>query len=198
MADDCPLQLLAWLGQSATDVCFVLRSVHPDLNGGPAGQQLFQRPGSAEPPLPEPIEPHGSTTLPRRMEPRVTLEPRASPVSVQDARQSAQRSSSSLSSFSSSSSSPSYNKFFRQTLQQQRRLQDLEVQLQSLEQEVWEWERSSPGAPGLVPEKMEELELELVAQWRLQLQAEVDRERGTPPHILRIFSPPFSPNIPSR
>lgn len=104
VADDRPLQFLAWLGQSATDVRFVLQRVGPGLAGGPAGQELLHWPGSAEPPLLEPVGPHGSSTLPRRTEPRATPEPRASPVSVLDTCQSAQRSSSSLSSFSSSSS----------------------------------------------------------------------------------------------
>ncbi|XP_075871963.1 ras association domain-containing protein 8-like isoform X2 [Nelusetta ayraudi] len=192
VADDHPVQLLAWLGQSATDVRFVLQRVGPSLAGGPAGQELLHRPGSAEPLLLEPVGPHGSSTLPRRTEPRATPEPRASPVSALDTCQSARRSSSSsssLSSLSSSSSSSSYkDELFRRTLQQQRRLQDLEVQLQSLEQEVWERERSSPGAPGLVPGQMEELELELTAQWQRQLQAEVDRERDMQRHLQQLRS----------
>lgn len=189
MADDCPLQLLARLGQSATDVCFVLRKVGSGLAGGPARQELLQRPWSAQPLLLELLEPHGCSTPTLRTKPRATPEPRASPVSVLDTCRSTQRSSPSL--LSSYSSSTYKDELFRRTLQQHRQLQELAIQLQRLEEEVWERERSSPRPPSLAPEQLEELELELTAEWQLQLQAEVDRERGTPPHILHIFSLPF-------
>lgn len=198
MADDCPLQLLARLGQSVTEVRFILRRVGSSLAGRPARQELLRRPWSAQPVLLELLAPHGCSTPTRRTKPRATPEPRASPVSVLDTCQSFASLSSSC---SSSVSSSSYkDELIQQTLQQHRQLQDLEIQLQSLEQEVWERERSSPRPPSLAPEQLEELELELelTAEWELQLQAEVDRERGTPPHILYIFSPPVSSDIHSR
>lgn len=186
MADDCPLQLLARLGQSLTDVCFFLRRVGSGLAGGAAGQELLHRPWSAQPLLLELLEPHDCSTPTLRTKPRATPEPRASTVSVLDTCRSTQRSSP-----SSSSSSSSYkDELFWRTLQQHRQIQDLEIQLQDLEQELWERKRSSPRPPSLAPEQLEELELELelTAEWQHQLQAEVERERGMPSHILHIFS----------
>ncbi|KAL6113684.1 uncharacterized protein ACO6RY_11902 [Pungitius sinensis] len=104
--------------------------------------------------------------------PRASPEPRASPVSFPDPH-----------------SFPK-EEVFRQVLQQQRRLQDLENQLWSLEKmaEVWEQEESSARdhGPTVVWEaELEDLErllrqneadLMLGLRWEEELQAEVDRE----------------------
>lgn len=188
VADDCPLQLLTRLGQSATDVCFILQRVGSDHSIDLARQELLHRPRSAEPLQREAAEPHGFSTPIWKTKARATPEPRASPISVLDTCQSTQHSSSSAS-LSSFSSSYSYkDELFRRTLEQQSRLQDLEIQLQSLEQEVWERERLSHGDPELVPEQLEQLELELTTQWQLQLQAEVDREREMQQSLQQICS----------
>ncbi|XP_068584869.1 ras association domain-containing protein 8-like isoform X2 [Cebidichthys violaceus] len=167
VADDCPLQHLSQLGQLAAEVQFVLRRTGPSRSDG----QDLQEP-----------EPHslGSSTHPKRTKPnrawspspRPSPEPRASPVSFLDPHNSPKEEA------------------FRQVLQQQRRLQDLEIQLQSLEREaeVWERERSSAEVPGLslvTEEELEELErrlrqneadLMLRNKWEEELQAEMDRE----------------------
>lgn len=194
VADDCPLQLLVQLGQLAAEVQFILQRTGPSLSNGPntpTREMHLPRPGSSEP---QPLEhrkpnkafPFSSSTHPRRNKtnrawspsPRASPEPRASPVSFLDPHHTVK---------AIPSSSSSKEEVFRQVLQQQRRLQDLEVQLQSLEREaeVWEQERSSAAAPsptsGELEEQLRQKEAEqmLIGHWEEQLQAEMDRERGT-------------------
>lgn len=203
VAADCPLQHLAQLGHLTTDVRFVLQRTGPSLSEGPntpTGEKRPLRPGSTEPQ--EGRESHGSSADRRRNQPnrtwtpspRASPEPRASPIFFLDPRHPAKA--------TSSSSSFPKEEVFRQILQQQRRLQDLEVQLQSLEREteVWEQERSSARAPSPVPGELEELEeleerlkqneteLMLVAHWEDQFQAETDRERGPSSHLFTFFT----------
>lgn len=186
VADDCPLQLLVQLGQLSAEVQFVLQRTRPSLSEGPT---TATRPRSSEPH--EHREPNGalpytSSTLPRKNKPnrawspspRASPEPRASSVSFPHPLHRT-KSSSSLK-----------EEVFRQILQQQSRLQDLEIQLQSLEREtaVWEWDRSFVPASSPTPGELEELEerrrqnkaeLMLRGHWEEQLQAAMDRERGT-------------------
>ncbi|XP_037649768.1 ras association domain-containing protein 7-like isoform X1 [Sebastes umbrosus] len=200
VADDRPLEHLAQLGQLAADVQFILRRTGPSLSDGqvtPARDGRFPPPG---PPEPEPLkrsEPHkaltfslGPSTHPKRTKPnRASPEPRASPVSFLEPLDP-------VKAIRSSSSSSSKEEAFRQILQQQRRLQDLEVQLQALETEVWERERS-PG-PSLVPEgELEELEQRLRQneadllhreRWEEALQTEVDREHDMHRRLQQIQS----------
>lgn len=200
VADDCPLQHLAQLGQLSAEVQFVLQRKGPSLSDGqdrPTRERHLPLP---RPPEPEPFKHRapqksltfslGPSTLPRRTKsnrawspsPRASPEPRASPVSFLDP----------LNSVNMIPSYSSKEEVFRQVLQQQRRLQDLEIQLESLERETETWERemSSAAVPGLtlgLTEELEELEQQLKLneeelmhreQWEEQLQAEMDRERG--------------------
>lgn len=195
IADDCPLQHLAQLGQLAGEVQFTLRRTGPSLSDGPdthKGERLLPLPRPSEP---EPLkrrEPQkaltfslGPSTLPKRTKPnrawspspRASPEPRASPVTVLEPPVS---------------SSSSKEEVFRQILQQQRRLQDLEVQLQALEREteVWDQEMSSAIVPSLIvvsAAELEELEQRLRQNeaelmfgenWEEELQAEINREQG--------------------
>ncbi|XP_031734924.1 ras association domain-containing protein 7-like isoform X1 [Anarrhichthys ocellatus] len=179
VADDCPLQHLSQLGRLAAEVQFVLRRTGPSRSDG----QDHQEP-----------EPHslGSSTHPKRTEPnrvrspspRASPEPRASPVSFLDPHNSPKE------------------EVFRQILQQQRRLQDLGIQLQSLEREaeVWERERSSAEVPGLSPVaegELEELEqrlrqteadLMIRNKWEEELQAEMDREEDMHGRLQQLHS----------
>ncbi|XP_044215023.1 ras association domain-containing protein 7-like isoform X1 [Thunnus albacares] len=209
-ADDCPLQHLAQLGQLAAEVQFILQRTGPSVSDGqdkPTRERLL--------PLPRPSEPGplkhrapqksltfslGPSTLPRRTKsnrvcspsPRASPEPRASPVFFLDPLNSVK-------------AIPSYSpkeEVFRQVLQKQRRLQDLEIQIESLEREteVWDQEKSSAAVPGLMLGLIEELE-ELEQQLRLneeemmhaeqleeQLQAEIDRERDMHRRLHQIQS----------
>ncbi|XP_071373535.1 ras association domain-containing protein 7-like isoform X1 [Centroberyx affinis] len=199
VAEDCPLKSLAQLGQLAAEVQFILRRTGPSLSDGPNGsttERLFPLPRHPEP---EPLkhrEPQkaltfnlGPSTVPRRTKanrawspsPRASPEPRASPVPFLDPLNPARV----------PSSYPFKEEVFRQILQQQERLRDLEIQLQALEREteVWEQERSSTPVSGLTLGAVEELEvLELRLRqneaelmhgehWEEQLQAEMDKEQ---------------------
>ncbi|KAK9542116.1 hypothetical protein VZT92_000006 [Zoarces viviparus] len=177
VADDCPLQHLSQLGQLAAEVQFVLRRTGPSSSDG----QDQQEP-----------EPHslGSSAHPKRTNPnrawspspRASPEPRASPVSFLDPHISPKE------------------EVFRQILQQQRRLQDLGIQLQSLEREAEVWERSAAEVPGLSPvaeEELEELEqrlrqseadLMLRKKWEEELQAEEDREEDMRARLQQLHS----------
>ncbi|KAL7406392.1 hypothetical protein ABVT39_019142 [Epinephelus coioides] len=208
VADDCPLQLLAQLGQLAAEVQFILRRTGPSLSDGqdtPKIGRCFPPPSE-----PEPVkrsEPHkaltfslGPSTHPKRTKPNSAWSPspqaspelRASPVSFLDP----------INPVKTIPSSSSKEEVFRQILQQQRRLQDLEIQLQALEREteVWELERSSATVPSLtlVPKgELEELEQRLRQneadlmhreQWEEQLQAEMDREQDMHKRLHQIHS----------
>ncbi|XP_036951615.1 ras association domain-containing protein 8-like isoform X2 [Acanthopagrus latus] len=205
IADDCPLQHLAQLGQLAGEVQFTLRRTGPSLSDGPDTHNRERILPLPRPSEPEPLkrrEPQkaltfslGPSTHPKRTKPnrawspspRASPEPRASPVSFLDP-------------VVPSSSSSSKEEVFRQILQQQRRLQDLEVQLQALEREVWDQETSSAIVPGLtvVPAgELEELEQQLRQneaelmfgeQWEEELQAEVNREQDMQRRLHQIHS----------
>nr|XP_020506680.1 ras association domain-containing protein 7-like [Labrus bergylta] len=195
VADDCPLQQLAQLGQLAAEVRFVLRRTGPTLSDGqdtPTRQSGLPLPGSAEPDPVRSREPHkaftfnlGPSTSPRRTKsnrawspsPRASPEPRASPVSFLDPINPVQALHPS-----------SKDDVFRQILQQQRRLQDLEIEIQALEREtdMWEQESSSAGLNLVSDGELEELEQRLSLNqeelmhrehWERQLQKEIDRER---------------------
>ncbi|KAM7424747.1 hypothetical protein PAMA_000887 [Pampus argenteus] len=200
-ADDCPLQRLTQLGQLAADVQFVLRRTGPSISEGqghqPPRERLLPLSRPAEP---EPFKyraPHksltfnlGPSTFPRRTKPnrtsspspRASPEPRASPVSFLDPLNS--------------------QEVFRQILQKQRRLQDLEIHLEALEREteMWERDKSSAPVPGLtlaIMEQLEELEqqfrlneeeLMYGKQWEEELQAEIDREQDMHGRLHQIHS----------
>lgn len=189
VADECPLQVLAQLGQLTAEVQFVLHRTGSSLSEGPSAAT---RPRSSEPhehKKPNGTSSYASSIRPRTYKPnrswspspRASPEPRASPVSFTHRLHHTKASSSWK------------EEVFRQVLQQQRRLQDLEMQLQSLEREtaLWEWDRSTVPAPSLTPEELQELkvleeleeelgeELEQMEELEEQLQAAMDRERGT-------------------
>ncbi|XP_042344530.1 ras association domain-containing protein 8-like isoform X2 [Plectropomus leopardus] len=213
VADDCPLQHLAQLGQLAAEVQFILRRTGPSRDGQdtPKTERRFPLPSEAEPlkrnethkALTFSLGPltHPKRTKPNRAwspSPRDSPEPRASPVSFLEPLNPVKT----IPSSSSSSSSSSKEEMFRQILQQQRRLQDLETQLQALEREteVWEQNRSSATVSGLAlvsEEELEELEKRLRqneadlkhrAQWEEQLQAEIDKEQDMHRSLQQLYS----------
>lgn len=198
VADDCPLQHLAQLGQLAAEVQFILRWKGPNHSDGQ------DRPTRERLPLPRPVPESlkhrvpqksltfnlGTSTFPRRTKskrvrspsPRASPEPRASPVSFLDPPNSV-------------NVIPSYSfkeEVFRQVLQKQKMLQDLEIQLEALEREteVWERERSSAVVPGMTldltdlleeleqQQRLNEEELLHEQRWEDDLQEEIGREQG--------------------
>ncbi|XP_060923567.1 ras association domain-containing protein 7-like isoform X1 [Limanda limanda] len=206
VADDCPLQHLAHLGQLAAEVQFILRRTGPSLSAGqetPTTERRLPLPRPSEPETLRRREPQKSLTFnlghatyskgtkPNRSVHRASPEPRASPVSFLDAPDP----------LNAVSPHASTEDVFRKILQQQRRLQDLEVQLQALEKETQGWERGGPSpVPCPSPDAAEELE-EL--QWRLRqneaelmsrghwdekLQTETDREQEMNRRLQQIHS----------
>lgn len=206
VADDCPLQHLAQLGQLATEVQFILRRTGPSLTEGPDTSANERRLPLSRPSETEPLkrrEPQkaltfslGPSTLPKRNKPkkdwsrspRSSPELRTSPVSFLDP-------------VNSMKTNPSYPKdeVLRDILQQQRRLQDLEIQLQDLEREteLWEQKWSSPEVSLAFAEELEELqwrvrqnEVELMQteDWEKALQAEMEREQGMHRRLDQIHS----------
>lgn len=191
IADDCPLQHLVQLGQLSAAVQFILRRTGPSLSEGPSTptrERRLPRSRSSEQQTVDhtvPQKAFSSSTHPRwttpsqtwSPSPRASPEPRASPISFLNSHHPVVAASSSL------------KEVYRQTLQQQKRLQDLQHQLQSLEREteLWECERSSGPGLSLNPGEMEELEeqlrqneteLMLTGHWEKQLGTEMDRELG--------------------
>nr|XP_020458329.1 ras association domain-containing protein 8-like isoform X2 [Monopterus albus] len=187
VADDCPLQILAQLGQLAAEVQFILQRTGPSLSEGqctPTSKRRHSQPRSSEPESPNHKEPHkepsSPSTLPRRTKlNKASPETRASPVSFLDT----------LSSVKAIPSYSSKEELCKQILQQQRKLQELEIQIQALEMETNMLEREISSAPsvtlGLTEElktleqqlKQNEVELMYGEHWEGQLKEEMDRER---------------------
>ncbi|XP_061564702.1 ras association domain-containing protein 8-like [Cololabis saira] len=196
VADDCPLQHLAQLGRLAAEVQFILRRTGPVLSEGPHARSGDKRPVLLRPSEPEPPK-HmglqkaftfnlGPSTGSKRSKssrdwspsPRASPEPRASPVSFVGPPGSAHI--------------PTKEEVFRQILEQQRRLQGLELHVEALERETAAWEQRcySPEVSYLSPSLAEEVaeleqrlrgnELELTDgdTWEEELQAELDQERA--------------------
>uniref|UniRef100_UPI0037E86595 ras association domain-containing protein 8-like n=1 Tax=Semicossyphus pulcher TaxID=241346 RepID=UPI0037E86595 len=197
------LKLLAQLGQQAAEVQLILRRTGPSLSDGrdTPTREAHPLPRPSEPePLKGRTKPHkaltfnlGPSTSPRRMKsnrawspsPRASPEPRASLVSLLDP----------FNTVNALPSSSSKEEVFRQILQQQKRLEDLEIQLQAPEREtdVWERDRSSAGLNPVPAGELEELEQRLTQNqtelmnrehWERQLQDEINTERGMSSHLV--------------
>ncbi|XP_041838395.1 ras association domain-containing protein 7-like isoform X2 [Melanotaenia boesemani] len=201
---DCPLQHLAQLGQLAAEVQFILRRTGPSLSEGPHKTIKEERPVLLRPPEPEPVKRLGlqkalsfnlgPSTCPKKAKssrgwspsPRASPEPRPSPSN----------------SVNSIPSYPIKEEVFRQILQQQSILQDLEVQIEALEREaeLLEKERLSAAISNPPPdltEQLEELtqrlkqnEIELIYgdDWEEELQAEIKREQDMHRRLQQIQS----------
>lgn len=187
VAEDCPLQSLAQTGQLVTEVQFILRRTGPSLSdksNGSVPKQLHFLPRYLEPEPPKHREPQkalsfnlGPSTFPRRTKPKA-WSPRASP----------ELRASSIPPLLPQSD-PSKEEIFRQVLQQQERLQAMEVQLKALEREADYWEMQVTPAPGLTPGQEKELgvlelrlrqnqtELADAEFWEEQLQVESNTEQ---------------------
>lgn len=188
LADERPLELLAKLGQHSKEVQFFLRRTGPSSSEAPGPDR--------GPTLPKPPEP---VTL-RRREPKKSLTFNLGPANSPQSRvkQIKKTPKDSLEARASPplpgpASSPgpvpsigtSKEEVFRLILQQQERLQALDVQLETVEERVGECDRA-PG-PGPWQDRLEQLEeqarrnqaeLAQEAIWEEELRAEAERERG--------------------
>uniref|UniRef100_H3CCB4 Ras association domain family member 7 n=1 Tax=Tetraodon nigroviridis TaxID=99883 RepID=H3CCB4_TETNG len=174
-ADDCPLQHLARLGQLSAEVQFHLRRTSSSFHQGPNTQARESHRPRSRGSQPQSLQPKasGSSTHPRRTNPNRTWSPAS--------RTSPEPGASPLFFLNLTSSK---EEVFRHVLQQQQRLQDLQVLLQGLEREAALWEGESTSGPlPTAAEQLEEqrrrneAELLLGQQWEEELQAETDRER---------------------
>lgn len=187
VADERPLESLSKLGQLSSEVQFILRRTGPTTS---EGSDLDRPPsflGLQEPELPKRKEPKkaltfnlGPNTSPQtrikhfKKVPKDSPELRAPPVPPQPQPQT--------------QSGPSKEEIFRQVLQQQSRLQALQAQVQTVEQQVWVMEQPPP--PVLSPDLLEEMdtlgqafrcnEAELAhgEYWESEYLAEVQREQN--------------------
>ncbi|XP_023697943.2 ras association domain-containing protein 7-like [Paramormyrops kingsleyae] len=192
LADERPLELLAKLGQHSKEVQFFLRRTGPSSSEGPGPDR-----GPTLPKPPEPVtlrrrEPKKSLTFnlgpansPQSRVKQIKKTPRDSP----EARASPPLPGPAPSPVPGPGPVPSIGtskeEVFRLILQQQEKLQALDVQLETVEERVRECDRA-PG-PGPRQDKLEQLEeqarrnqaeLAQEAAWEEELHAEAERERG--------------------
>ncbi|KAG7483342.1 ras association domain-containing protein 8-like isoform X1 [Solea senegalensis] len=182
VANDCPLQHLAKLGQLATEAQFILHRTGPSLSDGqemPTRERFF---------LPRPFEPEPI----KHKEPNKAVTFNLGPSSLSK-RTKPNR---------TSSPNPSKDEVLKQILQKQRQLQDLESQVQALERETWLWEQKKSSATVqilsvAIAEELEELqqqlrrnEAELIhsTHWEGDLQIEMDREQDMHIHLRQLQS----------
>lgn len=199
VAEDCPLQHLAQLGQLAADVQFVLRRTGPSLGEGQGGDNPASSSNETQLPRPRPAEPEplkrnepqkaftfnlGPSSIPKRTKPNTawSQSPRASPVNFLEPHNS------------------SKEEAFRHILQQQRKLEDLEIQLDALEKETEFWEREvssyATPDPSLTKEldeleqRLRENEVELLhsEHWERDLREEMEREQDMQRRLNQIHS----------
>ncbi len=184
VANECPLESLAKLGQLGNEVQFILRRT------GPTSSETSDQ-GRA-PQLPRPLDPEplklkvpkkaltfnlGPSTSPRTRVKQVEKQPRDS-----QTRGVSPSPPSSL-----AQAGPSKDTLYQQILRQQGQLQSLQGQVESLERERSVWERAPP--PNLPPDLLKEMdhlqqllrqneaELAHALQWENEFQSEVQREK---------------------
>uniref|UniRef100_A0AAQ4PPJ0 Ras-associating domain-containing protein n=1 Tax=Gasterosteus aculeatus aculeatus TaxID=481459 RepID=A0AAQ4PPJ0_GASAC len=178
VAEDCPLQHLSQLGQLAPEFHFVLRRTGPSRGDGARHTRQGATVVLARPPGPGASELRSVSPGP----PQEDLDPVAQ-------------------SFSRTPGFPRLE-VFRQVLQQQRRLQELENQVRSLEKEAEVWEQEGSSARDAGPTVVREAELEdlerrlrqneadlmLGLRWEEKFQAEVDREEDLQRGLQRLHA----------
>ncbi|XP_077375433.1 ras association domain-containing protein 8-like isoform X2 [Festucalex cinctus] len=195
-ADEQPLQHLKKLGQLATEVQFILRRTGPSLSDEQEKTSRVIHPALLKPQESESLQqrdPHKTHTfsldvpvLPRRttsnQAPRASRKLNTSPVNFLDPLNPPKV---------NDTSSSSKEEIFRQILQQQKTLKDLQLHLKDLEDETewWEQEMASTTISGRNLDSAEELdrleqwfeynEAELIQNqlWREKLQEQIDREQ---------------------
>uniref|UniRef100_A0A673Y6W3 Ras association domain family member 7b n=1 Tax=Salmo trutta TaxID=8032 RepID=A0A673Y6W3_SALTR len=180
VADDCPLESLSYLGQLAIEVQFILRCTGPTNTDGPNRPTLDRVHPLPRQPTPMP---------PRCQESKKALTFNLGPSTI-SRRTNANK------------SDPSKKEVYRQVLQQQEMLQDLEAQLVALEREaeVWEMGRPVTPVPGQNPGLVEELdrlevrlrqnEAELMhgEYCEEQMQREKDKEQDIQGHLHQLYT----------
>ncbi|XP_015250454.1 PREDICTED: ras association domain-containing protein 8-like isoform X2 [Cyprinodon variegatus] len=207
-AHDCPMKLLAQMGQLAAEVHFILRRTGPSHSEGPHKSSK-----DSLPPLVEPSEPElmkyngpqkalsfnlGPSTLPRRNKPSRNW----SPTLGESAEERPSRGSFKDHSAKKNPSDPQKEEMFRQILQQQNLLHDLEAQIEALEKETGLLDQrvTSSSLPDPIPDLTEDLqelefqlkqyEVELIygENWEKELKVEMEREQEMQRRLEQIHS----------
>ncbi|MEQ2230810.1 hypothetical protein ILYODFUR_033136 [Ilyodon furcidens] len=210
VADDCPMHMLAQMGQLAAEVHFILRRTGPSLSDGPHKPTKESHPLLVVPSEPELFKHKGpqkaltfnlgASTLPRRTKPSRNWSPtlgesaeeHASPGTFQDRPNSVKK----------PPYDPQNEEMFWQILQQQKMLHDLEVQIEALEKETELWEQKVTPSP--VPDptpdltenlqqlefrlKQHEVELMYGENWEAELKVEMEREQEMQRRLQQIHS----------
>ncbi|KAG9336998.1 hypothetical protein JZ751_029914 [Albula glossodonta] len=196
LATERPLESLAKLGQLGNEVQFYLRRTGPSSSDGPSqADRSAPLPKFSEPEPPKRREPKKSLTFnlgpsssPKtklkhfKKSPRDSPEQRTSPTPPPPVATATNPASAAA----TAASGPSKEEVFRKVLQQQERLQALETQLESLEQEVRVWEQPPPPDTRLQEElerleqvaRRNEAELALEELLETELREEAEAERG--------------------
>ncbi|XP_043960700.1 ras association domain-containing protein 7-like isoform X1 [Gambusia affinis] len=194
VADDCPMQLLAQMGQLAAEVQFVLRKTGPSLSEGPhtpskESQRPLLVPSEPEPQHKGPQKALsfnlGPSTFPRRNRPSRNWSP-----SLEESAEEKHP------------SDPEKEEMLRQILLQQKMLQDLEAQIEALEKdtELFEQNVINSAVPDPIPDltgdlqeleyrlKQYEVELMYGEDWEEELKVELEREQDMQRRLQQIHS----------
>ncbi|XP_054881659.1 ras association domain-containing protein 7-like [Poeciliopsis prolifica] len=193
VADDCPMQLLAQMGQLAAEVQFVLRKTGHSLSEGPhkpskESHRPLLVPSEPEPQYKGPQKALsfnlGPSTFPRRNRPSRNWSP-----SLEESAEEKHP-------------DPEKEEMLRQILKQQKMLQDLEAQIEALEKdtELFEQKVTNSAVPDPIPDptddlqeleyrlKQYEVELMYGENWEEELKVELEREQDMQRRLEQIHS----------
>ncbi|MCJ8747349.1 hypothetical protein PDJAM_G00152490 [Pangasius djambal] len=182
VANERPLEALAKLGQLSSEVQFILRRTGPTSSEGSDLDRVPSFPKLLEPEPPKSKVPKKALSF--------NLGPSTSSQAFVRQPKNVPKDSPELGVPGSShaQAGPSKEEVFRQILQQQSRLQDLQVHLEALEKQAWVLEQPSP--PSFSPDLIEEMnyledkfrhnEAELAhgEYWESEYHSEVQKEQS--------------------
>ncbi|KAK3510174.1 hypothetical protein QTP70_026762 [Hemibagrus guttatus] len=186
VANERPLEALAKLGQLSSEVQFILRRTGPTSSEGSDLDRVPSLPKLLEPEPPKSKVPKkalsfnlGPSTSSQAFVKQPKNVPRDSPE---------QRVPYGPPGSSHAQSGPSKEEVFRQILQQQSRLQDLQAHMEALEKQAWVLEQPSPPSysPDLIEEmnyleekfRQNEAELAHGEYWESEYHSEVQKEQS--------------------
>ncbi|KAF4091049.1 hypothetical protein AMELA_G00032700 [Ameiurus melas] len=153
VANERPLEALAKLGQLSSEVQFILRRTGPTSSEGSDLDRVPSFPKLLEPePLKSkvPKKAHSFNLGPSTSSQTFVKQPKNVPKDSPEVRLPLGPPGS-----SDAQADPSKEEIFRQILQQQSRLQDIQVHLEALEKQAWVLEQPSP--PSFSPDHIEEM-----------------------------------------
>ncbi|XP_026992713.1 ras association domain-containing protein 7b [Tachysurus fulvidraco] len=185
VANERPLEALAKLGQLSSEVQFILRRTGPTSSEGSDLDRVPSLPKLLEPELPKskvPKKAHSFNLGPSTSSQAFVKQPQNVPKDSPELRVPYGPPGS-----SHAQSGPSKEEVFRQILQQQSRLQDLQAHLEALDKQVWVLEQPSPPSfsPDLIEEinyledkfRQNEAELAHGEYWESEYHVEVQKEQ---------------------